>query len=153
MKCISKPFQMSSEKFILHSYRIWTLYNTFTVPETHKCKQHKTRTTDTFWTYKTYTYLFFVYFVDVVNRNRVSGGNRIKWNYLNKSIPVNYANLKVFIFNSVFTFYKSFFNCFNSIARQLQLNCKTFSIFLWQIIFKEKNLIFQNRNARKVFTV
>ena len=33
-----------------------------------------------------------------------SGGNQIKWNYLNKSKPVNYANLQVFIFNSVFTF-------------------------------------------------
>ena len=50
------------------------------------------------------TYLFFIYFVDVVNRNQVSRGNQIKWNYLKKSKPVNYANLQVFIFNSVFTF-------------------------------------------------
>ena len=136
MKCISKPFQMSSEKFILHSCRIWTLYNTFTVPETHRCKQHKTRTTDTFWTCK------------YINRNRVSRGNEIKWNYLKKSKLVNYVNLQVFILNSVFTFLKIFFQL-------LQLNCKrkTFSIFFWQIIFKEKNFIFQNRNARKVFTV
>ena len=50
------------------------------------------------------THLLFIYFVDVVNRNRVSGGNQIKWNYLNKSKPVNYANLQVFILNFVFTF-------------------------------------------------
>ena len=31
---------------------------TFTVPETHKCKQHKT-TTDTFWTYK-YIFVFYI---------------------------------------------------------------------------------------------
>ena len=50
------------------------------------------------------TYLFFIYFVDVVNRNWVSGGNQIKWNYLKKSKPVSYANLQNFIFNFVFTF-------------------------------------------------
>ena len=67
---------MSSEKIMLHSCQIWTLYNTFTVPRTHKCEQHKTRTTDTFWTYK--YILVFIYFVDVINRKRVSGGNQIK---------------------------------------------------------------------------
>ena len=43
----------------------------------------------------------------------------------------------------------------NAFFQLLQLSCKrkTFSIFFWQIIFKERNLIFQNQNVRKVFTV
>ena len=93
-KTISNEFG----KFILHSCRIWTLHNTLTVLETHKCEQHKTHLEHI------NTYLFFIYFVDVVNRNRVSGGNQIKWNCLKRSKPVNYVNLQVFIFNSVFTF-------------------------------------------------
>ena len=38
---------MICEIFTLHSCQILTLYyNTFTVPEAHKFKQNKTRTTD-----------------------------------------------------------------------------------------------------------
>ena len=33
---------------------------TFTVPETHKWEQHKTSTTDTFWTYK-YAFVFYIF--------------------------------------------------------------------------------------------
>ena len=62
--------------------------------------------------------MLFKYFADVVHRSRVSGGNQIRWNYLKKSKPFNYDNLQVFIFHSVFNFEKSFFNCFNSIARE-----------------------------------
>ena len=46
LKCILKWLQMVFEIFALHSCQIWTLYNTFTVPETHKFEQNKTRTTD-----------------------------------------------------------------------------------------------------------
>ena len=94
---------MSSKKFILHSYQIWTLYNTFTVPETHKWEQHKTSILIHFGHIN--THLFFIYFVDIVNRNWVSGGNQIKWNYVKKSKPVNYANLQVFIFKNLFFFF------------------------------------------------
>ena len=38
---------MVCEIFTVHSCQIWTLYNTFTVPEAHKSEQNKTKTTDT----------------------------------------------------------------------------------------------------------
>ena len=73
-------------KFILHSCQIWTLYNTFTVPEAHKYEQHKMRTMDTLWTYK---YIFaFCYGIWFSHRNKattdprnwVHGKNQNRWN-------------------------------------------------------------------------
>ena len=49
---ISQLSEMHFKTIILHSCWIWALYNRSTVPEVLKCKQHKTRTTDTLWTYK-----------------------------------------------------------------------------------------------------
>ena len=37
---------MVLEIFTLHLCQIWTLYNTFTVPEAHTYEQNKTGTTD-----------------------------------------------------------------------------------------------------------
>ena len=45
---------MICEMFTLYSCQIWTLYNTFTVPEPHKFEQNKTRATGT-----DYEHLFF----------------------------------------------------------------------------------------------
>ena len=93
---------MSSKKFILHSCQIWTLSHS-------QCQRHtngnniKQALLIHFGHIN--THLFFIYFVDIVNRNWVSGGNQIKWNYVKKSKPVNYANLQVFIFKNLFFFF------------------------------------------------
>ena len=60
------------------------------------------------------SYLFFIYFVDVASRNRVIVGNQIKWNYLKFLFLILY----------LYTFKKSFWNCFKSIGRE---RCSAFS--------------------------
>ena len=47
LKCTSKGLRMVFEKFALHSYQIWTLYNTSIVPDARKYQQNKTGTNDT----------------------------------------------------------------------------------------------------------
>ena len=47
LKCVSKLLWIHFEIFKMNSCQIWTLYNTFTVPEAHKYEINKTSTTDT----------------------------------------------------------------------------------------------------------
>ena len=50
---------MSSEKFkFIHAG--YGYFITHSQWQRHKCKQHKTRTTDTFWTYK-YIFVFYIF--------------------------------------------------------------------------------------------
>ena len=46
LECISKLLWIVFEIFTMHFWKIWTLYNTFTVPEAHKYELNKARTTD-----------------------------------------------------------------------------------------------------------
>ena len=59
---------MICEMFTLYSCQIWTLFNTFTVPESHKFEQNKTRATGT-----GYEHLFFSIWVFFHDHSRTTG--------------------------------------------------------------------------------
>ena len=70
--------------------------------------------------------------------------SEITWRNQNQLVMPTYKIL----FLILYLLFKNLFSTASTSCKR-----KTFSIFFWRIIFREKNLIFQNRNVRKVFTV
>ena len=71
LKCISKWLQMVFEIFTFHLCQTWTLYNTITVPETHKYKQlspfliHQIQFLNTVWLSVVFVQKFYQAFIPI----------------------------------------------------------------------------------------